>query len=75
MTTQFTHLLHRAARLRQRFEAERARERHNPFLLLRMRNLLLRLEQRMYALMQGEGRREPRLQPVQAMAPRGFPRG
>lgn len=61
MTAQLTHLLHRAARLRQRFESERVRDRHNPLLLLRLRNLMLRIEQRMQGILLGQ--RHERLVP------------
>lgn len=70
MIGQFNHLLQRGARLRQRFEAERARERHNPLLLLRLRNLLLRIEQRMHGLIAVQRNQGLRLQPVIAGQPR-----
>lgn len=62
MTTHITTLLHRAARLRQRFEADRAAREDEPLHLLRLRNLMLRIDERLQRLLVAP--RPARLGPV-----------
>jgi hypothetical protein len=68
MQPRFTHLLHRVSRLKQRFEAERRSARNSPFRLLKLRTLILKLEERLRQMVSDSGLQHTDLRPAFATA-------
>ena len=64
----FTNLLHRASRLRQRFEQESRVDANSPLRLLKLRTLILKIEQHLQRLAFDAVPKAARLQPALAKA-------